>query len=70
VIDCTTCATPGWFELHSLFYDPATSSLSFGIVYLWQNRPDLVEIAFFIRLPQLDDPIGDQLDDTATWTTP
>ena len=69
-IDCTKCATPGWWELHSLLYDPTSESLSFGILYLAQNRPDLIELAFLIRLPQLDDPIGEQLDDTGTWTTP
>jgi hypothetical protein len=70
VIDCSTCATPGWFELHSLFVDPASSSASLGILYLQAAMPSLVELAYFIRLPQVDDPIGQQLDYAATWTTP
>jgi hypothetical protein len=69
-IDCTKCATPGWWELHSIFWDPTTSSTSFGILYLAQNRPDIVELAYLIRLPELDNPIGVQLDYPATFTTP
>jgi hypothetical protein len=69
-IDCSKCATPGWWELHALFYDPTSASLSFGILYLAQARPDLVELAFLVRFPEVDNPIGEQLDYTATWTTP
>jgi hypothetical protein len=70
VIDCTACATPGWFELHSLFFDPASSSASLGILYLQQAAPSSVELAYFIRLPSVDDPIGQQLVYPATWTSP
>ena len=70
VIDCTTCATPGWFELHSLFWEPGAQTISLAIVYLEAANPNSVALAYLIRLPQLDDPIGQRLDLTATWTTP
>jgi len=70
VIDCTTCATPGWWELHSLFWDPSTPTASLGIVYLQEQNPSTVDLAYFIRLPNLDDPIGVQMYFDATWTTP
>ncbi len=70
VIDCTTCATPGWFELHTLFWQPDTQTASLAIVYLEQALPSSVALAYLIRLPQLDDPIGQRLDLPATWTTP
>ena len=70
VIDCTTCANPGWYELHSLFWDPSAPTASFGILYLQQASPSSVELAYFIRLPALDDPIGTSYSYAATWTTP
>jgi hypothetical protein len=70
VIDCTTCASPGWFELHSLFWEPSTQTISLAIIYLEQASPNSVALAYLVRLPQLDDPIGQRLDLPATWTTP
>lgn len=35
VIDCTMCdVTGGWYELHSLLWDPASGSVILGIFYL------------------------------------
>lgn len=70
MIDCSTCASPGWFELHTLFWQPETKSVALGILYLEQALPTSVALAYLIRLPQLDDPIGQRLDMPATWTTP
>lgn len=70
-IDCSACASPGWFELHSLFWDPVKQNACLGILYLEQNAPSNVELAYFVCLPSVTNPIGAQsLNFPATWTTP
>ncbi|CAK9249662.1 unnamed protein product [Sphagnum jensenii] len=52
-VDCTKCGTPGWYELHSLFYDAATANACFGIIYMTPST-GAVGIGYSICLPTLD----------------
>ncbi len=71
VIDCSTCATPGWFELHSLFYRPQDQNACLGILYLEAAYPNQVVLAYSICLPGFTTPYsGNELGYSATWTTP
>jgi hypothetical protein len=70
-VDCSACASPGWFELHSLFWDPAKQNACLGILYLEQAALNNVELAYFVCLPSITNPIGaESLNFPATWTTP
>lgn len=53
VIDCSACDSPGWQELHSLFWDG--SRACFGIVYLLSEG---IQLDYALCLPELDDPFG------------
>src|SRR5439155_4137103 len=56
-VDCSTCGTPGWLELHSLLWDPSKQRACFGIFYLREpGKPVLLEYA--LTLPDLSDPAG------------
>ena len=46
VVDCSECATPGWFELHSLMWNAAAKRVCFGIFYLDQDEPKSVEFDY------------------------
>jgi len=72
-IDCTSCASPGWYELHSVFWDPQNKNACLGILYLEKNAPATVELAYAICLPGVTDPLASgtgSLDFTASWTSP
>lgn len=60
-VDCTSCGTPGWYELHSLFYDAHSSSLCFGIIYLTPSTAK-VGIGYSLCLPELDQPLNGPVD--------
>lgn len=65
-VDCsTTCGTPGWYELHTLVWDGARAT--FVIVYLKLGSTDSVQLAYGLRLPDLDDPFG-SVTIPASWT--
>jgi hypothetical protein len=65
-VDCrTACGQPGWTELHSLIWDEASAALSFTIVYLLENEPGDVELAYSLGLPQLTDSLDGRIG--ATW---
>jgi hypothetical protein len=71
VVDCTACGTPGWTELHSLFWEPIGEALSFSIVYLQASSPRDVLLEYSLTLPGLTDPAeGLLLPATWTLTTP
>jgi hypothetical protein len=71
VVDCSACASPGWFELHSILWNAASKSACLGILYLEKNAPAAVELAYDICLPSVTMPLtSDQLDFPATWTSP
>jgi hypothetical protein len=71
VIDCSSCASPGWFELHTLFWKPDTREACLGILYLEAASPSDVLLAYSIDLPSFTTPYaGNQLSYAATWTTP
>jgi hypothetical protein len=65
-VDCSSCGTPGWTELHSLFWDPARRSMTFGILYLEQLNPNAVLFDYGLSFPGLQDFGGTSLQ--ATWT--
>jgi len=52
-VDCSACADPGWYELHSILWDG--SQACFAIVYLLQ---DGIQLDYALCLPDLDDPFG------------
>lgn len=71
LIDCTACATPGWWELHSILWDPTKQRSCFGILYLQQSAPAQVELAYLTCFPDVTSPIPyDQKLYAATWTHP
>lgn len=68
-IDCSACASPGWYELHSLFWDAAKRSACLGILYLEMSSVTEVELAYLICLPDVTSPIAnDQLFFGSSWT--
>ncbi len=70
-IDCSACATPGWFELHTLFWKPDVRDACLGILYLEAAKPSSVVLAYSICLPSFTTPYaGTDLGYDATWTTP
>lgn len=57
-VDCTDdCGPDSWRELHTLMWDPASSALSFGILYLYEDQSH-VGLEYALELPTLDDPAG------------
>jgi len=69
VVDCTKdCGTPGWWELHSLLWDPKTSRLCFAIFYLMVGQTG-TQVTYSLTLPDLSDPVG-TTNLTATWSGP
>jgi hypothetical protein len=67
-IDCTACASPGWYELHSLFWDPSKRAVCAGILYLEESPMTEVELAYLLCLPGVTSPIAnDQLFFGSTW---
>lgn len=69
VVDCTGCATPGWYELHSVLYDAATNATCLGIFYLNTGAPTEVELAYEMCLPSVTAPLpDDQLFFDSSWT--
>ncbi len=55
VVDCTeNCGTPGWYELHSIVYDPKTAQACYGIVYLFEGGSGAVELSRSICFPELN----------------
>lgn len=68
-IDCSACASPGWYELHSLFWDAAKRSACLGILYLEVSSMTEVELAYLVCLPDVTSPIAnDQLFYGSSWT--
>lgn len=71
VVDCTSCATPGWYELHSLLWNAAAKQTCFGIFYLMQGVPDSVEMDYPVCLGGgVLTANGSSEDLPATWTSP
>ena len=38
MVNCSMCATAGWYELHSLLWNPISATVSAGIFYLFADR--------------------------------
>ncbi|MEO8797988.1 MAG: hypothetical protein ABI551_08900 [Polyangiaceae bacterium] len=69
VVDGTGCATPGWYELHSVLSDAATNDTCLGIFYSNTGTPTEVELAYEMCLPSVTAPLpGDQLFFDSSWT--
>lgn len=66
-VDCTGCAVPGWYELHSIAWDEANDRATFVILYLDLGYPERVFAAYARSLPDFGDPIGARVI-PATWT--
>jgi hypothetical protein len=68
-IDCSACASPGWYELHSLFWDPSKRAACVGILYLEESATTEVELAYLLCMPGVTSPIAnDQLFFGSSWT--
>ncbi len=53
LVDCSAkCGTPGWYELHSIFWDATGSETCFGIFYLRASDRTKVDLEYPICLPQ------------------
>lgn len=67
-VDCTSCGGDGWFEVHTVLWDPLGERACFSILYLRGPAAtgDSVQITYAIALPDLDDPIGNVVLD-AQW---
>ena len=63
-IDCSDCGMGGWFELHMILWDAASSRACFSIAYLQED--EVVRFTYTVCLPDLSDPIGD-VSVPATW---
>ena len=64
-VDCSLCGTPGWYELHSMLWNPATRAVSLGIFYL-VSGVDAVTLAYTLSMPVL--MRGPQISYPATWS--
>ena len=68
-IDCSACTSPGWYELHSLFWNPTKRAACVGILYLQESMTTEVELAYLVCLPDVTSPIpNDQLFFGSSWT--
>lgn len=57
-VDCSKdCGSPGWYELHSILWDPTTHRAGFVIVYLLEGQSEVLA-TYAITLPDLADPVG------------
>jgi len=64
-VDCSFCGGGGWYELHSLLWNPQTSAVTFGIFYLMiAGGPVLFE--YTLSMPVLGR--GPAATYTASWS--
>ncbi|HWB77810.1 MAG TPA: hypothetical protein VG755_22740 [Nannocystaceae bacterium] len=64
-VDCSSCDSPGWYEVHVVLWDPAAQRAGFAIVYLESSGH--ARITYGITLPDLSDVVGDTTFD-AEWS--
>jgi hypothetical protein len=71
-VDCSTgCGTPGWYELHSVLWDPTTADACFGIYYLFVESPPVdVQLDYVLCLPTLEDPTAGGVSLSAMYSYP
>ena len=55
-VDCSDCGGAGWYEVHSLLWDPK-GRLCFAIVYLFAPGDPML-VTYSLTLPDLSDPAG------------
>lgn len=67
-IDCSTCASPGWYELHAVLWQSSCSRACYGIFYLYQDHPSDVRLDWVFCLPDFGDPTGGGANLTASWS--
>ena len=64
-IDCSTCGSTGWQEIHSLFVQPGSIGVSFGIIYLFPAAANrLIQLSYSVTLPSLTSPPDRTFDGT------
>lgn len=51
-VDCTECPGGPWYEIHSMLHT-APSNACFGILYLFPNDPNMVELEYTFCMPNL-----------------
>lgn len=66
VVDCSECGTPGWYELHALFWTDDVADTCFGIFYLRADDHAHATLNFVMCLPTLTDLHGGGVFE-ATW---
>jgi hypothetical protein len=64
-VDCSSCGTPGWYELHSVFWSPGQTC--FGIYYVFPDTPDYEQLNYAVCLPDLTDPTGGVATFDSSW---
>jgi len=69
-VNCFYCGSPGWFELHSLLWNPSTQAVTLGIFYLMVGGDhvggDRVILAYTLSMPVLTR--GPVVSYKATWS--
>jgi hypothetical protein len=66
-VDCSTCGTPGWYELHVLLH--RAGEACYGVLYLFPDDPTQAQIAWTLCLPSLAQPDGTKgVSYDVTWT--
>lgn len=64
-VDCSSdCGAPGWYEVHTLLWDPVALRVGFAIVYF--EVDGTVRMTYGITLPDLVDLVGDSFFE-ASW---
>jgi hypothetical protein len=70
-VNCTSCAKPGWYELHGIIWNSETQAACLGIVYLLPGIGISVGLADTRCFPDLSDPTNGSLTQyDAGWTHP
>jgi hypothetical protein len=66
-VDCSKCATPGWYELHVLLH--RAGEACYGVLYLFPDDPTRAQIAWTLCVPSLTQPDGKKgVDYDVTWS--
>ena len=66
-VDCSACASPGWYELHVLLH--RAGEACYGVLYLFPDEPTRAQIAWTLCLPSLTQPDGKKgVNYDVTWS--
>jgi hypothetical protein len=52
-VNCSQCDSTGWYEVHSLLWNPRTGNPTIGILYLYPTDPERVLLQYTLALPSM-----------------